>query len=113
MTEKPAERPAGDRSLHPVSQALFGWVSHRLAGPVIFWTLALGSLGLVLVDLVHHRHTQVDLERITGAYGLYGFLAFSFAVLAGWPLGKLLRRKENHYGDAGEPDGDETGRDRR
>jgi len=24
-------------------------------------------------------------------------------VLMGWPLGQLLRRKENYYGDAGGP----------
>lgn len=113
MTDKQIDSPDKETGLHPISQALFGWVSHRLAGPVIFWLLALGSLGLVLVDLVHHRHTQVDLERITGAYGLYGFLAFAFAVLMGWPLGRLLHRKANYYGDADEADIDEEEEDRR
>ncbi|MEL6324895.1 MAG: hypothetical protein AAGJ29_01650 [Pseudomonadota bacterium] len=89
---------------HPISQALFGWVSHPMTGRIIFWGLAGLSLLLLLADLVVHRHTKVDIEKITGAYGLYGFLAFGFVVLMGWPLGTLLRRGENFYGDQDEAD---------
>jgi hypothetical protein len=43
-----------------------------------------------------------------GFYALFGFLAFGVAVLSGWPLGKLLRRREDYY----ETRSGEAGRDR-
>ena len=48
--------------------------------------------GLFLVD-----HTHFSWETWPGFYGVYGFLAFTFAVLAGKQLRKVLMRDEGYY----------------
>ncbi|MEX1250970.1 MAG: hypothetical protein WEA77_07235, partial [Hyphomonas sp.] len=68
--------------------------------------LAVLSIILVLADLVIHRHEYLHFAESTGFFGLWGFVSFSFVVLMGWPLGRLLRRDENYYGDAGGPPDD-------
>jgi len=38
------------------------------------------------------------------SYTVIGFVAYSFVVLASWPLFKLLSRDENYYGEEGDDD---------
>ncbi|MEO0981990.1 MAG: hypothetical protein AAFX03_04995 [Pseudomonadota bacterium] len=97
------QRPSADDDMHPVAKALFGWVGLPGVGRMIFWGLAALSLVLILLDFGMSRHDKVETANATGFYGIYGFLAFAFVVLAGWPLGRLLRRDENYYGDQDEP----------
>jgi hypothetical protein len=68
-----------DEGIHPMSKVLFGWTETKNIGAILFWVLAVLSIILVLA---------------------------SFVVLMGWPLGRLLRRDENYYGDAGGPPDD-------
>lgn len=96
--------------MHPVSRMLFGWVEAKNTGRYIFWGIAALSAILLIIDLFVHRHSYNGVESLLGLYGWYGFLAFSLVVLAGWPLGKLLRRPENYYGD--EDPADEDGEER-
>lgn len=95
-----------DEGVHPMSKVLFGWTEHKKIGAILFWVLAALSLVLVVADLGIHRHDKIAFANSIGFYGLWGFLSFSFVVLMGWPLGKLLRRDENYYGDAGGPPAD-------
>ncbi len=97
--------PQNDNDVHPVSTGLFGWIEHKWTGRIIFWGLLALSAVLILIDLIHHRHVQQDIESISGFYGIYGFVAFAFVVLMGRPLGWLLRRHEDYYGDADDSDG--------
>lgn len=105
--EKPLMHVSDDKDVHPISKALFGWVGHPWTGRVILWGLLILSIVLIGTDLIYHRHVEEDIESIRGFYGLYGFAAFSFVVLMGYPLGWLLRRDENYYGDADETHGGE------
>ncbi len=89
--------------IHPMAKVLFGWTEARNIGAIIFWGMAILSVALILVDLLIKRHETLDFANSTGFYGLWGFGAFTFVVLMGWPLGHLLRRDENYYGDAGGP----------
>ncbi len=89
----------GDQPMHPAAHILFGWVASPLTKPIVFWGLGALAVLLILVDLIYVRHTKFDIEGIPGFYGIFGFLAFSFVVLMGWPLGYLLRRDENYYED--------------
>ncbi|MGF1462101.1 MAG: hypothetical protein ACFB2Z_02845 [Maricaulaceae bacterium] len=57
------------------------------------------SLALVALDLLHPRHDHVKAAETAGFYAAYGFAAFVFVVLCGWPLGRLLRRPERYYGE--------------
>lgn len=87
-----------------VSDFLFGWTRSPKAGPFVL--IALGLLGLFLagLDFVLHRHSKFALEAAYGFYALFGFLAFSFVVLMGWPLRRLLGRPEDYYDPPGSED---------
>ncbi|KJS37535.1 MAG: hypothetical protein VR74_08335 [Hyphomonas sp. BRH_c22] len=89
-----------------MAKILFGWTEARHIGAIIFWGIGLLSALLIVIDLFVNRHDYFSFANATGFYGLYGFAAFAFVVLMGWPLGNLLRRGENYYGDAGGPPAD-------
>ncbi|MFN4226062.1 MAG: hypothetical protein ACK4HR_07065 [Hyphomonas sp.] len=95
-----------EEGVHPMSRVLFGWTEHKNIGAILFWGAGALSLALVAADLMIVRHEKIAFANSVGFYGLWGFLAFSFVVLMGWPLGQLLRRDENYYGDAGGPPDD-------
>ncbi len=97
---------SSDEGVHPMSKVFFGWTETRGIGAILFWVMAILSLLLVVADLVVDRHEKIGFANSVGFYGLWGFLSFSFVVLMGWPLGRLLRRDENYYGDAGGPPAD-------
>lgn len=96
----------GADGVHPMSRVLFGWTEAKNAGAMIFWGVAALSVILVLLDLVIVRHEKIGIANSAGFYALWGFAAFSFVVLMGWPLGRLLRRDENYYGDLSGPPAD-------
>ena len=89
-----------DDDMHPVSRLLFGWVSSPRTPIAILILVIVITIGLVLMDLGLDRHEKVDMANANGFYALWGFAAFALAVLSGWPLGKLLRRDEDYYGEA-------------
>ncbi|MBR9834960.1 MAG: hypothetical protein GYB42_07175 [Alphaproteobacteria bacterium] len=86
--------------MHPVSKLLFGWVEAPRTPLFLFIGVILVCAGLVLVDLTLNRHEYIHLAEGFAFYAMWGFGAFAFAVLSGWPLGKLLRRSEDYYGEA-------------
>lgn len=92
---------------NPIAKGLFGWVEMKSIGALIFWGLAALSVFLILADIAIDRHYKEEIEGVKGFYAVYGFLSFSFVVLMGWPLGQLLRRNENFYGDQPEGEGDQ------
>ena len=94
-----------DDKVHPIAKALFGWVELKRTPDLIFYGLAIVSVLLIAVDFVFPRHDKVAFANNYGFYAIYGFVAFSFVVIMGHPLGKLLRRDENYYGDQDEDDG--------
>jgi len=88
-----------ERPDHRAAKALFGWVEAKATpGILLFGVIGL-SVFLVEADLFVDRHEYIDFANGLGFYGLWGFGAFAFAVLSGWPLGKLLRRDEDYYGE--------------
>ena len=103
MSDPLPNSDAPDQDMHPVAQALFGWVTWRWTPALFFWGLGLLTLGLVAADLLLDRHEYLSMANATGFYAIYGFAAFAFVVLMGWPLGRFLRRDENYYGDADDP----------
>ena len=89
-----------DDDMHPMSRLLFGWVSSPRTPMILLVLTVVIALGLVLVDFAVNRHEYLDFANANGFYALWGFAAFALAVLSGWPLGKLLRRDEDYYGEA-------------
>ncbi len=89
-----------DDQIHPLSKFLFGWVEAPKT-PLLLLILVITICGgLVAFDLILDRHEYIHLADITGFYAMWGFGGFALAVLSGWPLGKLLRRDEDYYGEA-------------
>jgi len=97
--EPEAPKP-NDDDMHPVSKLLFGWVSSPRTPLIMLVAVIVIALGLVLYDLSVDRHEYLDFANANGFYAIWGFAAFALAVLSGWPLGKLLRRDEDYYGEA-------------
>lgn len=99
---KPDVEPTlpGDETMHPMSRALFGWVSSPRTPMIILIAVVVTCIALILLDFGLDRHEKVEMANANGFYALWGFAAFGLAVLSGWPLGKLLRRDEDYYGEA-------------
>lgn len=89
-----------DDDMHPMSKLLFGWVGSPRTPLIVLLLVLLICAGLVVFDLSVNRHEYVDMANANGFYAIWGFAAFALAVLSGWPLGKLLRRDEDYYGEA-------------
>ena len=89
-----------DDGMHPVSRVLFGWVSSPRTPLMLLVLTVVIAIALVLIDFAVNRHEYLDFANANGFYALWGFGAFALAVLSGWPLGKLLRRDEDYYGEA-------------
>lgn len=89
-----------DANMHPLSKLLFGWVGSPRTPLLLLILVVTICIGLILVDFAVNRHEYLDFANANGFYALWGFAAFALAVLSGWPLGKLLRRDEDYYGEA-------------
>ncbi len=106
--EKKPEAPLGEPGEHPLSVLLFSWMRGKMFLRV--FAIALGLVGLASIGLefwLSHKPIK-DVTSMPGFYAGFGFIAFALAVLSGWPLGKLLRRREDYY----ETRSGEAGRDR-
>lgn len=52
---------------------------------------------LFVADAFYHKHIHFSLEGWFGFYGIYGFVACVFLVLAARGLRRLLMRPEDYY----------------
>lgn len=88
--------PRDEANIHPLSRRL-AFIETKAFQTGLLFALGLGALALGLADLYLKRHALFAFEGWTAFHAWFGFLAFSFVVLAGWPLGALLRRREDYY----------------
>lgn len=86
--------------MSPIARILFGWVGYKHTGNIILGLVVLACIIMTIIDLGLYRHEYFSQAEFVSFYGLYSFAAFGFVVLMGWPLGWLLRRGENYYGDS-------------
>ena len=91
---------------HPLSVLVFSWMRSAAFDRVFLAVLGGVCALLAALELVVRRHDGPAVDGLPVFYGVYGFLAFSIAVLSAWPLARLLRRPEDYYGDGEE--GQET-----
>ena len=89
--------PAPPPGPTPLSDRFFGWTRHPRAGVFVLIFLGVLTGVLMTLDFIVHRHHGFAIEDTKTFYAVYGFCAFAFVVLMGWPLGKLLRRPEDFY----------------
>lgn len=102
------ETVLGERGEHPLSVLLFSWMRGKMFVRVLAVVLVLVGLGSIGLEVWLSYKPVKDITSMPGFYALFGFLAFGGAVLSGWPLGKLLRRREDYY----DTRSGEAGRDR-
>jgi hypothetical protein len=98
-TRKPAQEQVqlGDPGEHPLSVLLFSWMRSTLFFRIVMALLAGAGVVLIGLDVLLIRHSYSSFESLPGFFGIFGFVAFSLAVLSGWPLGRLMRRPEDYY----------------
>ncbi len=97
--ESPASTPDVSET-HPMAKILFGWVEAPKTPLILLMLVILTSAALIVLDVLVMRNEYVGFANADWFYGLWGFGAFALAVLSGWPLGRLLRRDEDYYGEA-------------
>lgn len=98
----------GERGEHPLSVLLFSWMRGKMFTRVFAVLLGVVGVASIGLEIWLSYKPMTDITSMPGFYALFGFLAFGVAVLSGWPLGKLLRRREDYY----ETRSGEAGRDR-
>jgi hypothetical protein len=108
----PAAPERGEPGEHPLSVLLFSWMRTEWFDRAFLAVLGGLCALLAALELVIRRHDGVAVDSLPAFYGVYGFLAFSIAVLAAWPLARLLRRPENYYSDDDVEDEEESDDDR-
>ena len=72
----------------------------------VLYRILLVICGLLLVadvlDLLHilyHKHGHYTAESWFGFYPIFGFIAYSLIVGAGWIWRRVVMRGEDYYGD--------------
>lgn len=109
MSDEHRNEPVlGERGEHPLSVLLFSWMRGKMFVRVLAIVLVLIGLASIGLEVWLSYKPIKDITSTPGFYALFGFLAFGSAVLSGWPLGKLLRRREDYY----DTRSGEAGRDR-
>ena len=56
-------------------------------------------LGFFAADWLVDRHIATAVEKVFGFYALYGFVSCWMLVIAAKQLRRLVRRREDYYGD--------------
>lgn len=105
MTDEktPRKKPGKPDEIHPAARP-FLWLEKPGVHLWILILLGIAALALVAVDFVHQRHEYLDWAETTGFYAGFGFGGLTIAVLAAWPLRRLLGRSADYYDQEGDHD---------
>lgn len=76
----------------------------RLIWIVLIAGCVLSAAGGFVLAARHEMHPHFTIDKFPAFYGAVGFISFSFIVLVGQHLRKILMRDENYYD---EPEGDQ------
>jgi hypothetical protein len=64
------------------------------------WQVFIAMLALtVLAQFVIDVHAHFEVERVFGAYAIYGFAACAALILIARAIGLLLKRSDDYYRD--------------
>lgn len=87
MTD-PAESPPPSRSY---------WLDRPGSTDLVYRAVVAVCALLLSLDFFYVKHTELEIERHFGFYGIYGFVCCVFLVLAAKEVRKLLKRDEDYY----------------
>ncbi len=96
-------KPAHDEDIHPVARPFLWLVSDRVRKGFLYFV----GFAMVLsmgADFLIHRHGHFHFEEYQGFFAFFGFAAFAFVVLMGWPLRRATGRSEDYYPESTEDD---------
>ncbi len=94
-----------DDGIHPAARP-FLWLGSHGVQRNFMWFIGVLMVISIAMNYIKKPYGYFEWEAAIGGYAIFGFLAFTFAVLMGWPLRKLTGRSEDYYEDeGGEDDG--------
>jgi hypothetical protein len=79
------------------------WIERPGSTGKLFGLLIVGCVVLLLADVgdmvgvLYHKHVHYAVEKIPGFYAIFGFVAYSLIVGAGWVWRAVVMRKEDYY----------------
>ena len=85
---------------HPLAVPFLWLGSEKVIKNFIFVPL-FGLIGFSVLGYFYPLHHPAPWDFFA-SYTLIGFAAYSFVVLAAWPLFKLLSRQEDYYGEGSD-----------
>ena len=97
------KKPAHDEDIHPAARP-FLWLVSDGARKGFLYLVGIAALISIVADFFVERHAHFHYEHMKGFFAIFGFVAFSFVVLMGWPLRKLTARPEDYYPESREDD---------
>ncbi|MDZ4762800.1 MAG: hypothetical protein SGJ21_17205 [Alphaproteobacteria bacterium] len=110
MNEEADTKPAaglGEPGEHPLSVLLFSWMRSAHFDRLFLAIVAAACAVAFALEFLTPRQTYSTLESVPGFFAGFGFAAFGLAALSGWPLGRLMRRREDYYEDKKREGGDD------
>ena len=76
------------------------WLDDKRNVDKIWYALLAVCALLFAADAFYHKHVHFEAEGWFGFYGVYGFVACVFLVLAARVLRRMLMRSEDYYDKA-------------
>ena len=79
------------------------WIERPGSTGRLFGLLIVGCVVLLLADvgdmvgILYHKHVHYAVEKIPGFYAIFGFIAYSLIVGAGWIWRSVVMRREDYY----------------
>ncbi len=102
---KPAapRKPAHDEGVHPVARPFLWLVSDKVRKGFLYF-IGIAMILSMTADFLINRHGHFHFEERIGFFAFFGFAAFAFVVLMGWPLRRATGRDEDYYPESTEDD---------
>tara|TARA_B100001059_G_C17513067_1_gene416837 strand:+ start:57 stop:389 length:333 start_codon:yes stop_codon:yes gene_type:complete len=73
--------------------------SRKGAPAVLLCGLAFFCFVVFVYDGFYHKHEKVEIANVFGFYAYYGFVCFTLIIFAALALRKIIKRREDYYGD--------------
>jgi uncharacterized membrane protein AbrB (regulator of aidB expression) len=77
----------------------YHFTSRKGAPAVLLRVLAFLCFVVFVYDGFYQKHEKVEIANAFGFYAYYGFVCFTFIIFAALALRKIIKRREDYYGD--------------